>query len=190
MLKIATGASARPDENGNMYFEGSPFDLQEGDMVLDEEYAVLRKSYGQHNGEKAVTITLCDAGAYWYEVPRGGEPEEVGRQTLTKSMRLRFTRPVDHFDFGEEDELFYELTTCQHDEHDAYDQEWRGKCKNLPQGLLVGINMDPGCDSKDLKMSCKIVDSSYANGVVLFADGTAFQSHPDREWIGWLKKTD
>lgn len=187
MLQIATGASARPDEFGNMHFEGSPFDLLEGDIVLDGQYAVLHKSYGQHNGERAVTITLCDAGAYWYEVPKGGEPEEVGRQTMKRSMRIRFTRTVQDFDFGEEDELFQELVDCQHDEHDDYNNEWRGKCKDLPAGLLVGINMDPGCETKHLKMSCKIVDSAYPNGAVLFTDGTAFQSHPDKEWIGWLK---
>jgi len=186
MLQIARGAAGRPDDNGDLHFEGNPYELQPGDVVLDGQYAILTVTPGKHNNEAATNFTYCIAEEYFYEVPRGGIPKETGRATLLNNMWIRFKREVQDFDFGEEPNIFYELVDCGHDEHDAYEYEWRGKCKDIPKGMLVGIHMD-GPDDK-VKMRCKIVDTTYPNGAVVFEDGTVYQSHPDKEWIGWFKE--
>jgi hypothetical protein len=180
MMKTVPGASL--DASGYLEFEGNPYELQEGDLVQDGQYAVLEIKPDNHNGEKATLIQLADASEYVFETPRGGLPKSYGRSTLVNNTWLRFKRQVDgSIFFGVEEELYQELVECDHDEHDDYDYEWRGKCRDIPKGMLVGINLGDG------RPSCQIVDSVYETGVVLFKSGAAYQSHPDKEWIGWFE---
>ncbi len=183
MMKTVPGSSL--DADGFLEFEGNPYELREGDLVQDGQYAVLEMKSDNHDGEKATHIKLADAGEYAFEVPRGGIPRSYGRSILVNTTSLRFRRLVDgSIFFGVEEELYQELVECDHDEHDDYNLEWRGKCRDVPKGMLVGINLGSG------RPSCQIVDSVYETGVVLFSDGKAYQSHPDKEWIGWVTEVD
>ena len=184
MMKMQAGHDG-PDQYGRLWLEGSPEDLLEGDIVLDGQYAVLDTKAAKHNGEDAIQLTLCDPGEYAFEVPRDGIPPEKGRDTLVRGAAVRFIRETDDLDFGEENEVFYELEFCEHDEHDEYSQRWDGLCKDLPVGTILGINTG-GSDA--VQPACKIVDSVYGNGTVLFTDGSAFQSHPDRRWTGFRRQ--
>jgi hypothetical protein len=191
-----------PDDFGQLTFIGSPNEVQEGDILQagGDSYAVRDKpKTANHFGKPATELVLCDVGAYEYEVPRGGEPISPARIIFDNGMQVRFKRTVvtENVDFGEEPEVFWELVDCfdeddddldpdnPHHGHGAYHYEWRGKCRDLPKGMLVGINLEPA--GKEIKPSCKIIDSVYPTGAVVFSDGTSFQSHPDKEWVGWLK---
>ena len=195
--------STVPDEFGQLTFVGYPHETQEGDILqaAGDDYAVRDKPKPANNfGRSATELVLCDVGAYDFKVPRGGEPFASARIVLDNGMQVRFKRTVvtDTVDFGEEDELFYELVDCEdpddpetdpndpHYGHGAYQTEWRGKCRIAPKGMLVGINLEPA--GKPVKPSCKFIDSVYPTGAVVFSDGTSFQSHPDKEWIGLLKR--
>jgi hypothetical protein len=204
--------TATPDSSGRLTFTGHPHEIQEGDILFaaGNEYAVRDKPKSSNNfGKPATELVLCDPGEYAFEVPRGGEPPAYARISLGSGMTVRFSRTVlvDELDFGEEDQLFYELVWCEdpfddfdadlapvttaededdpHAHHSEYNREWRGKCRVAPTGMLVGINLEP--EGKNADGQCKIVDTVFPNGAVVFTDGTSFQSHPDKEWIGWLK---
>ena len=202
--------SATPDSYGQLMFTGLPHEVQEGDILIaaGNEYAVRDKPRPSNNfGKPATEFVLAEAGEYGYENPRGGEPEAYARISLNHNMRIRFKRTVltDDLDFGEEPELFFENVDCldpfeefdgdaapvilpehendPHAHHGQYHQEWRGKCRDVPKDLLVAINLS----SPKVVAECKIVDTVFPNGAVVFTDGTSFQSHPDKTWIGWLK---
>lgn len=187
MMQTVNGG--RPDEGGYVHFIGNPTDLQEGDLVLDGDYAVLEKKPGEHKGLAATTITYADAGEYAFENPRGGVPHDPGRATLGNGMKIRFARLVDRadVDFGAEPNIYYDHP-CDNPLHgedgEHFQTEWRGKCRDIPKGMLVGLNLKP--DWANPTMTCLIVDSVYATGLVLFEDGRAYQSHPDKEWVGWV----
>lgn len=198
--------SNKPDPNGQLTFIGFPMEVQEGDLLqaAGEEYAVRSQPRAGNNfGKPGTELVLSDVGAYDFEVPRGGEPEALARITLDNRLQVRFKRTVltDYVNFGEEDELFFELAECpdSEDEHGTdpddphfghcdYNIEWRGSCREAPKGLLVGINLEPA--GKPVKPSCRIVDTVYPTGAVVFSDGSSFQSHPDKEWIGWRSEAD
>lgn len=192
--------STKPDEHGQITFVGQPQDVIQGDVLVavDEEYAVRDKPKPANNfGRPATEFVLCEPSAYDYETPRGGQPEALGRLILDNRTQVKFRRlvEVDKLDAGEEPNLFYELNDCEdeygeplppddpHYGHSAYKYEWRGPLREAPKGMLVGINLQP--DGMGVVCSEKFIDSVYPTGIVLFSDGTSYQSHPDKEWIGW-----
>lgn len=177
MLQLAD-KQARPSEEGWLAFVGNPYELQEGDVVLNGEYSVLRKSHAKHNGEDATQLVLANAEEYEYETNYlGGEPEERGRVTLLNDSSLKFERRVDHFDFGAESELHEEM--LDDTGYEDYETQWTGPCKDVPHGMVVVFGE---------RAETRVIDTAYANGVVIFEDGSAYQSHPDRQWIGWIKQ--
>lgn len=194
--------STTPDQYGQLEFVGLPSEVQEGDIMLaaGNEYAVRDAPKKANNfGKPATELVLAEAGEYGYEAPRGGLPESYARITLNDNMQVRFKRTVvtDGLDFGEEAQLFWELVDCEdpddpetnidddHYGHGAYQTEWNGKLRDAPKGMLVGINLEP--EGKPVKPSCKILDTVFDNGAVVFSDGTSYQSHPDKTWVGWVK---
>ena len=164
-----------PDADGYLKLEGNPDELKPGDIVLDGKYAVMKTSPGNHNGSPATQVTLAETEEYIYTAGMGLEAVERGRVVLANESWLKFERQVREMDFGVEPEIHYEL--LDDTGFESYTTEWRGPCKELPKGLLVAIGE---------KGESKLVDTAYPNGAVVFSDGTLFQSHPDREWIGWL----
>lgn len=184
---MQTVPMALPDAEGRLLFQGSPEDLLPGDLVLNSSYQVSRTTAAEYKREPATLVTLVEPGDYDPESASGVRflAKEVGQVRLRNDTRLEFRRLVtDGLPVQQEPELFEELVDCDHEEHDGYDQQWRGLCRNVPKGMLVGINFNkPG---EPAEMSREIVDSVYPTGVVLFESGRAFQSHPDREWIGFV----
>lgn len=186
--------SAELDDYGYQKFIGHVTDVQDGDLVLDKTYSVTATKPAEHFRKPATELTLAPNPNYTVEAT------SVGRATLQNTQSLYFWRKVLNEDSlaGEEEELYTELSWCgeldeeaasltvpEHHGHSEYITEWRGACVMAPSGMLVGINLEPvGLPPRP---QCKIVDSVYPSGVVIFTDGDAFQSHPDKEWIGWLK---
>jgi hypothetical protein len=169
------------NEEGWLELEGSPADLQEGDIVLDGMYAVLKKTPGNHSGEPATQLTLAYATDFIMDQRDSRTPTEQGRVVLVNNTLLRFQRMVEEIDWGMEPELHWYLESCPdagtYEEEFPY--EWRGMCKDAPTGMLVVV----GDGAK-----AKIVDTAYPNGAVIFMDGTVLQSHPNKEWVGWLRE--
>jgi len=173
-MQLAAGPEP---EEGWLALEGHPFELEEGDVVMDGVYAVMRKAPGQHNNKPATTLVLAYAQEYELEMKHyGNEPEERGRATIPNESLLRWDRQVDEIDWGVESELHQEF--LDDTGYEDYVNEWSGMCKDIPSGLLVvfGDKAEP-----------RIVDTAYPTGAVVFADGSVYQSHPNREWVGWLK---
>lgn len=175
-------------EDGWLRLEGNPGDVLPGDRVMDQRYAVLMAKPAEHNREPGTQLTLAKTEDYadWL-TGRPGDPlpKEAGRVVLGQNHKLVIVRQVADIDFGEED-LFPDLEFCKHEEHDDYNFEWYGPCRDVPRGLLVGVNLSE--DSID--PACKVVDSVYPSGAVIFTDGTVFQSHPDKKWYGYVNNKE
>lgn len=189
MMQTVAGVSL--DEFGYRKFKGSPTDVLPHDLVLEKTMVVMSAKDSNHHGRPATELSLIE---------NGEDVTPAARIVLRNNTQLYFWRQVfqdPEKELVQEPQLFEELIDCEdpydsldwdtdeHAGHHEYNQEWRGNFLNVPQGMLVGINLQH--EKSPAHCECKFVDSVYPNGSVIFTDGTAYQSHPDYEWIGWVK---
>lgn len=168
------------DSDGRIHLKGNPTDLLPGDLVLGGTYKIVNTKPAEDLRRQATELRLRST--------EGKSLDDVGRATLVNTHELIFYRDVENYEPEQEQEhrLFYEPQECAHDEHEHYALIWEGSCRDVPKGMYAVVNWC--ADGYPPKETCEIVDTVYPTGAVIFESGRVLQSHPDREWVGWLRR--
>lgn len=166
--------TSRPRENGGVWFIGHPIELRVGDHVLDRLYRVSAEPYRVEDdygyGSTQVSVALEELGS----------GKSVGFVTLDGDLSVRFFRRRGEPEIEWAPNFAQEPDGCGHEDHQFYAVQWEGPVRDLPAGSLVTVYIDE-------KPECKVIDSAWPDGTILFADSYALPAQPDHYVRAWVR---
>ena len=162
--------SKTPHSSDHQNFVGAISDLRDADVILDGQFVIIGDPRpSKHDGKPALQVRLGEwRGAH-------GALIEIGRLVLPPNQQVHFTRYVGSNAPKRTYEAECVLAPPNYESREH--ARWQGPAAEIPECLWI-YSLST--------LEWKRVIAAYPNGLVLYSDGTAFQSHPDRIWTGWV----